>query len=892
MDNSTTASSSNTSNDTRANASSGTRQPSPPMLPNRPSLDQPPPPPYSIQAGYHGSTLITSPAPPGEDRLFQVLELARQYSPSATSYAGSSSSSSPSSLSLSSQSQFLCADTMHDQQYLLIGSANALHSIDLTLPQDKQLLRTHIQGVSFKEIHCLEDLGLIVVIAGRNSRVRCYDYEAIKSLVAYGHSKEGQSRVVEGGKLGSMKNMIQLRVETVTAAAAAAQQDSSTGRNHHHHRQSSSIDRTLLSPLQAESPGSSPGHGSGSGTEDERDSFTKRSKPRPISFGGLASLAQDQIMKNKNQQQQQQQQQQPSTTPNITQTPPPTTSPNTGNKSKRLSQMASYLSNAAANSTMAAQILNTNSQDSPSEEAVSWAWNFSKVKQTKDAMALDFHYTSTTVYMTVLSRAGIDIYSRPKTNRRGPAWLHTRSHHNGIPLAPRARDGPQMDSYETPGRPSTSSLGGEGGGGMVSASISLSTNDQQQYEWKPYKHFYHPEAPSFMTVVKNTQDITDIILGKGPRACVINVSDMSVTDLHRQENSSNGNVTFQGLGKKLGFKSSVLWHSFEKIPFDVPSHILFPSAVEAIYGRRDEKGSGHRYGQQQERSVSAYTHNRSSTIDTFHPPPPTEQDPTIYRAGPPPAGIISLPLELDLSSSGSSSSSSPEMKNRSSQDGDPRGRASYDGSRRVTKTRMVTSDQVLNMAFCQSTTTQLFLATYGSQSRIVDLYGKPQSPVVLEWGNFPPQSVEFLKTSHDIYVVGFEKTSIVVFSLTRAKKVKEILKRDLIQSSSNQSRLTSGQLLMDTTRSSSTSPPSLLAQSPPSTSVLSSASIASTLSSVTASTTAIKYLGRDNVAEDSMGLFFSYLHPKNGTSICKLAVVSASLHDEPPPRILSDYYAS
>jgi len=759
---------------------------------------------------------------------------------------------------------------MHDQQYLLVGSANALHSIDLTLPKDKQLFKTHIQGVAFKEIHCLEDLGLVVVIAGRNSRVRCYDYEAMKRLIAYGYSKEGHGRVVEGGKLGSVKNMIQLRVETAFSKDdQPSGQVSNNGINNgssssRRHRQSSSIDRSLLSPLRAESPGSGPGHGSGSGTEDERDPTSKRSKQRPISLGGLASLAHEHVMKNNKQPQQ------PAAANATGQS---TAAPGASSKSKRLSQMASYFSNAAANSTMAAQILN--SQDSPSEEAYSWAWQFTKVKQTKDAMALDFHYTPSTVFMTVLSKTGIDIYSRPRTvwGRKGPAWLLARS--NGPQPGVRTREGqgqgPENSGAETPGRPSTSSLGG-----MSSSSPPYLMPDNELLEWKQYKQFYHPEAPSFMAVVKTSQEITDIILGKGPRACVINVASMSVTDLHRQE---NGNV-IQGLGKKLGFRSTQLWHSFETIPFDVPAHILYPATVDAIYGRRDEKSgsSNNNYGRtgQQERSGSShpYTHHRASTMDA------AQLSSEVTSRAVPSTTLRSQPVEVpDFSSSSSSNSSSssvsPETEQRTSRDGQPR--TSYDGAaRRTIKTRMVTSDQVLNMAFSHCTTTQLFLATYGSQSRIVDLCGKPQSPIVLEWGSFPPQSVEFLKTGNDIYVVGFEKTSITVYSLTTGRKVKEILKRDLVQSSAG---LNTVAVDPQSSRSLATSPPLMLPQSPPTTTSVSSSSLSTSLTSVasSASTTAIKYLGRDNVAEDSMGLFFSYLHPKNGTSICKLAIAPSSL---------------
>lgn len=873
----------NSTTDTRT-ATTGSSLENPPLPPNdrtRYSLDQPPPPPYSLRAGNRGSTVITSTlSTAAEEHLFQVQELARQC-------PTSSGNSSISFSSANNQPALVCADTMHDQQYLLVGSANALHSIDLTLPQDRQLFKTHIQGVAFKEIHCLEDLGLVVAIAGRNSRVRCYDYEAIKRLVAYGYSKEGQGRVVEGGKLGSMKNMIQLRVETALSKDEQAAGDSN-GPAHgssssRRHRQSGSIDRTLLSPLRAESPSSGPGHGSGSGTEDERDPLGIRSKQQPMSFVGLASLAHEH-KKNK----------QPQATPNVS--GPSTTTQTAGGggtptKTKRLSQMASYLSNAAANSTMAAQILN--SQDSPSEEAVSWAWSFTKVKQTKDAMALDFHYTPSTVYMTVLSKTGIDIYSRPKAvwGRRGPAWLLSRS--NGPHPGLRTREGPIVEGSgaETPGRPSTSSLGG-----MVSSSapIIVPADNEQQLEWKQYKQFYHPEAPSFMTVVKNTQEISDIILGKGPRACVINVADMSVTDLHRQE----GGSVMQGFGKKLGFRSSLLWHSFETIPFDVPAHILFPAAVEAIYGRRDEKNSssnGGRFGQQQqERGGSnngdVYTHHRASTLDTIQLP---SEYPT-HRTEAPQA-LRSTPLEMNSSSSPSSNSSSPDAEHRTTTASREGQRTSHDGTiRRAAKTRMVTSDQVLSTAFSRCATTQLFLATYGSQSRIVDLCGKPQSPIVLDWGSFPPQSVEFLKTSHDIYVVGFEKTSITVFSLTRAKKIKEILKRDLVQSSAGLGLGTTGGLPAAATgdyppsRSLATSPPPppTLAQSPPSASSLSSTSIASSLSS--AATTAIKYLGRDNVAEDSMGLFFSYLHPKNGTSICKLAIAPFTQDEQPPHAV--EYY--
>jgi len=230
---------------------------------------------------------------------------------------------------------------------------------------------------------------------------------------------------------------------------------------------------------------------------------------------------------------------------------------------------------------------------------------------------------------------------------------------------------------------------------------------------------------------------------------------------------------------------------------------------------------------------------------------------------------------------------------------------------------MVTSDEVLNLAFSQRTTGQLFLATYGSQSRIVDLQGKPQSRVVLDWESTPPQKVEFLKTVHDIYVVGFEKSSIVIFSLTRAKKVKEISKRDLIQATArafatacagsgtnntNNGGQQQQRFMYDGNPphqqyrpSHSPQPPTTSSSAPllstgPPTGPSTSPSLAATALALTNATSSssmssgssaqIKFLGRDSMAEDSLGLFFSYCHPKNGVSVCQLAVVPLLAADE------------
>ncbi|KAG0369100.1 hypothetical protein BGX24_002555, partial [Mortierella sp. AD032] len=213
-------------------------------------------------------------------------------------------------------------------------------------------------------------------------------------------------------------------------------------------------------------------------------------------------------------------------------------------KNNRLSQMASYLSLAAVNSNMAAHL--TSAQDAPSEEAVAWAWDFTKLKQTKDVLGLDFHYTSTTVFMTVVSKTAIDIYCRPRSTRGRNAPTPSSSGGGGVSNSNNNNNGGARTNYsgaDTPGRPSIN-IGGGGGGGMAMAT-SPDNNphlhrdySQDPYEWKSYKQFYHPEAPSFMTVVKGPTEVTDIILGKGPRACVVNVQDMSVTDLHRQETSS------------------------------------------------------------------------------------------------------------------------------------------------------------------------------------------------------------------------------------------------------------------------------------------------------------------------------------------------------------------
>ncbi|KAF9953403.1 hypothetical protein BGZ70_000258 [Mortierella alpina] len=824
-------------------------------------------------------------------------------------------------LQTSQQYQFVCANPMHDQQYLLVGSGNALHSIDLTLPADKQSIKTHIQGTAFKEIHCLEDIGLVVVIAGRNSRVRCYDYDAIKRLVSYGHSKEGRGRIVGEGKLGAMKNMIQLRVETVLsrddnqasdASNSSPQGQSRTSRlfrasspsttpqlqQASRHQHTHSVDRSLLSPpARSNSPPAADMDAVGKG-EDAATTSTanKRTKQRPISFGGLATLAQEHVMKAKGH---------PHTQVNSgAQTPVASsstpTSPSTGNtstKSKRLTQMATYLSQAAVNSNMAAHM--AHSQDAPSEEAVSWASDFTKLKQTKDVLGLDFHYTTSTVFMTMLSKTGIEIYTRPRSarGRQAASWS-----------AVKAGQGNPSGFLDPPGRTSVSSMGGmatsSSNGHPTSGSNALPhRDDNNSHEWKQYKQFYHPEAPSFMTVVKGPQEVTDIILGKGPRACVISVEDMSVTDLHRQETSS----VIHGISKKLGFRNSSLWHSFEKIPFDVPPHILYPAAAEALYGYRDDKGqyatyvseqSRHQYPGRQDAlssygspSLSLSTVGRRSRDDilqrpsdqqTMHQQELDEQDEAEAHALAVKLQQVQLqgPGGAAPSQGGSSAGSASSSSSSSSSSPTPANQTLHHASthRNAAKTRMVTSDEVLNKALTQRTRGQLFLATYGSQSRIVDLHGKPQSRIVLDWDSFPPQKVEFLKTDQDIYVIGFEKTSIVIFSLTRAKKIKEILKKDLVDAitaagsaghpsgTSGNSNATAGGLHQGPSSSYAAN--------------LSASGLGSSLAHATAaSSLGIKFLGRDCVADDSLGIFFSYFHPRKGISICKLGIVPVARDD-------------
>ncbi|KAF9101765.1 hypothetical protein BGX27_011338 [Mortierella sp. AM989] len=882
---------------------------------SRISLEQPPP--YSFATGNQGSsTLIATVAPPTEEHLFQVQELTPP-----RPIVGSTQPQA--------QYQYICANPMHDQQYLLVGSGNALHSIDLTLPSEKQTVRTHIQGLAFKEIHCLEDIGLVVVIAGRNSRVRCYDYDSIMRLVSYGHSKEGQGRIVEGGILGAMKSMIQLRVETAISKDDSLGSDSpntspagssttsrvikdpspSTSPHSHvqpqlpnRHKHTSSIDRTsLLSPpLRSDNPRTGFDFKGNEDIDHHSDSSATvvKHKQRPLSFAGLASLAQEHILRNKGQQQSSQQGDQETGshtskgTPVVSSSTP--TSPNSGNnsgrgvtKNKRFSQMASYLSQAAVNSNMAAHM--TNGQDAPCEDAVDWAWDFTKMKQTKDVLGLDFHYSLSTVYMTVLSKTGIDIYSRSKAARgRKPVQASLTAAQSGNNNTNSTTSnygygyGPNSDDSR---RISTSTMGG-----MASASrdsFSSSRDNPTFYEWKLHKQFYHPEAPSFMTVVKDLQDVTDIVLGKGPRACVINVDTMSVNDLHRQTNSS----VLQGIGKKLGFKNSPLWHSFEKIPFDVPPYILYPEAAAAISAAQGD--TKERYQAFSSGQISGYG-------DTSSDPGGRSRDDIIQRPSDQlsihqqqleeqeraEAEVIALKSQqtqlarvhnalasLAQFSSNSNSSSSSSLSSslthqpvgsipsttQANNTGSSGSSNSGSGTKVNKKGRMVTSDEVLNKAFCQRTTTQLFLATYGSQSRIVDLQGKPQSPIVLDWGSSPPQKVEFLKTDQDIYALGFEKSSIVVFSLTRAKKVKEISKKDLIQAADAAASVAAN--------GDATSIRGNRASMYENHSSATTAGVSSSASS------SIKFLGRDNIADDSLGIFFSYYHPRNGTSICKLGTV-------------------
>lgn len=1050
---------------------------------SRQSLDHAPPP-YSFMPGNRGSTIIsTGPPLPTEDQLFQIHELspgplAVLSSSSSTSSLGSGSStlSAITAHSNNQSTQYICADPMHDQQYLLVGSSNALHSIDLTFSNHLQqqqerhqggvssnnntdgrvgtaggavlgnVVRTHIQGVAFKEIHCLEEIGLVVVIAGRNSRVRCYDYDSINRLVAYGHSAQARGRVVEGGKYGAVKNMIQLKVETAlqrgddgnpadgpyssppsgmqgapfnrgvrgTAGSTATapgggalsqpsqqqqQQQKPLPQNRHQH--TTSLDRSsMLSPpgWSDNNSHSSPGQPLEPILDDQDTSSScattttttttppvtatsnfKKHKQRPLSLGGLASLAQEHVMRKSTPKDTHQSDAAYSSSSNsnsnkITSaagtttntssstpsspssaTPEVTIGGNSSNsnnngthptKNKRLSQMASYLSQAAVNPNMAAHVTN-NPQDAASE-AVGWAWDFTKLKQTKDVLGLDFHYTTTTVFMTVVSKNAIDIYCRPRSTRgrKPPGGAGVGGNNNNGNGSRTTYSG-----VDTPGRSSINSLGGSG----VARSTSPENNSshfhrdysQDPYEWKPYKQLYHPEAPSFMTVVKGPTEVTDIILGKGPRACVINVNDMSVTDLHRQETSS----VIHGLSKKLGFRNSSLWHSFVKIPFDVPPHILFPAAAEAMYG-----GSGscsERKGANHSRPLSVYNGGTGSsgypstavTSGGGGGPQRQSRDNILQR----PADQLSIhqqemneqerdeaarglalklqnvqlqnannssnnslgvpyhPTHYRGSSSSSSPPSSPSSSNSSSSNVLPSQQPPSTTTTAAApalpiqatkaKTRMVTSDEVLNLAFSQRTTGQLFLATYGTQSRIVDLQGKPQSRVVLDWSEStesgvvgcPPQKVEFLKTVHDIYVVGFEKSAIVVFSLTRAKKVKEITKRDLIQAtaraqSSASSLSVPGGGNGHQYRPHSPQPPppgQNMASSPPSGPTNTSSSLAATALALTNATStfssgssaSIKFLGRDSMAEDSLGLFFSYCHPRNGVSICQLSVV-------------------
>ncbi|KAF9431371.1 hypothetical protein BGZ76_000405 [Entomortierella beljakovae] len=959
-------------------------------IPSRQSLDQQSIhqlPPYSVTPVNHGSTILV---PPTEEALFQVQELTlssfirnssnqsslHQSTTHNANVTTAATTAAATTAAAAAPYQYICADPMHDQQYLLVGSGNALHSIDLTLPSERQTVKTHIQGLAFKEIHCLEEIGLVVVIAGRNSRVRCYDYDSIMRLVSYGHSlEEGQSRPVDGGKLGTVKNMIQLRVETaiqrddnqggepsrsspvgpsssssssrilkgMSLSTPSAFQQPPPPQNRHQHTNSTERTSLLSPPSRVDSPG-----GAFDFKDDSDTTSIKKSKPRPISFAGWASLAQEHVMRNKGQQQQQQQ---PSSSSSFSTPTSPNSANSSGTKNNRLSMMASYLTQAAANTNMAMQL--SGGSDGPSTEAINWATDFTKLKQTKDVLGLDFHYTVSTVYMTVLSKTGIDIFSRPKAVRgRKPVPVSVASPGNNIHSNP-----------EDSKRASMMSMGG----GMVASatrdSFSSIRDNPNSYEWRLHKQFYHPEAPSFMTVVKDLQEVTDIILGKGPRACIINVETMSVDDLQRQGNNQGG--VFQGLGKKLGFKNHhPLWHSFEKIPFDVPPFILYPEAAAAIYeAQRDTK---ERYSSSSATSSSTVSssfvpsststatatvtattasnldpHNnnngynessglsdyarrsrddiiqRPSDQHTIHQQQLEEQE----RAE---AENIAMKLQKTLmitscssspNSNPSSSTSSlssplpPQPPQQQQQQSLPSNipphshlnnggiisntNGNGNNSKANKKTRMVTSDEVLHMAFCQRTTTQLFLATYGTQSRIVDIRGKPQSPVILEWESSPPQKVEFLKTDQDIYVIGFEKSCIVIFSLTRAKKIKEISKLDLIRAADSAILSASTSSTFTNRHSFALSPAANIATTPgnntsTSTSTTTSSSSSrgnrmsvyeSSQSSIASTNSSIKFLGRDSFADNSLGIFFSYCHPRNGTAICKLGLIPIARDD-------------
>ncbi|KAG0266197.1 hypothetical protein DFQ27_009964 [Actinomortierella ambigua] len=921
--------------------------PPPPVLPtSRLSMaenqDYERPPSYIAQAGNRGSMIIAQ--TPVEDQMFEVSVLSQPLapdnagsvsssnnslntiahsatgtgnSPSSSPSSSSSSSSSLSSSSLSVPHPFISASPMHDQQYLLLGCMNGLHSIDLTLPAHQRKVRTHIQGVAFKEIQCLEDIGLVVVIAGRNSRVRCYDYESIKKLVEYGHSKQGRGRVVEGGRLGPVKHKIQLRVETALLSSSAreggavppggpnssplgktsrflqrasyyAGSSSASGTQHHHlpsamspppppsqqqssssatttdpavgsgssvagrmpgHRYTTSLDRNLLSPLDAESPPLSATDGAAP---------PKHKKVRPLSFSALASLAQGKTSRDHS----------PSTFGSgdgsitggaTTATTLPSSSGastgvgatatatatgtgtglgatgldqgNSNHKGKRFAQVASYLTHAAASSHLVPPV-----QDRPSDEAMDWAWDFVKLRQTKDVMSLDFHYTPTTVFMTVLSKSGIDILRRPKSARgiARPAFRVSSSSRNG------SREGSEGGGSLTcgagitaAGATTTTAAGGGGssGGGMATASgtggggssshssfdFHRSKQEKSPQDWESFKQFYHPEPPSFMTVVKNSYAVTDIILGKAHQACVINVEDMTVKDLHRHEPAPS---MLHGLSKKLGFRFTSsgismtssssspiqLWHSFEKIPYDVPANVLYPDTVDALYGT--SSNSHYEQRQQGRRSsiggtVADYRHpllqatysqqpafpmpQHANTMGSSSCIPPRqpyhEQDNTSFSSdsssSTPPSnspcwqpqqpqqqqqhhypwaqGPPMHPSPLPPLTSATNATSAPPVAGASTR-----------------KARMVTSDQVLNMAFSRPTSKQLFLATRGAQSRIVDLTGKPVSGITIDWGMHVPQKIEFLRAAHEIYVVGFERSRIMIFSLTRAVKVKEI----------------------------------------------------------------------------------------------------------------------
>ncbi|CAG8530614.1 6325_t:CDS:2 [Paraglomus occultum] len=80
--------------------------------------------------------------------------------------------------------KILCA-TMFRKQYLLLGNEHGLFTIDFSVNWDLIKPKQIIRGCSFKQLHVLDDQGILVALAGKKQQIRLYNLQSLLHLIKH-----------------------------------------------------------------------------------------------------------------------------------------------------------------------------------------------------------------------------------------------------------------------------------------------------------------------------------------------------------------------------------------------------------------------------------------------------------------------------------------------------------------------------------------------------------------------------------------------------------------------------------------------------------------------------------------------------------------------------------